>query len=287
MATSVFKSDGISTEYTIQQDNADICGPITQDTGHLHIEEHDSSWQIIVPQNSHSRAVSYRIALPDALTKLFNLTGTSSESIGYVLNSSDLIIDDLLEHAGIGLVPGIEPPPRTTADDTSEVDSQGGDTASVEGEFLPQAEFDPSRRASEASGANSSASGRLETPLPSDFAQDRGSFYSHGLHPESLSPTYPRGYESSRGNAYRELLGNVIRIARNTVLPRSGDLARPSDSPFHQNFHHEAAFGIRSQGEMSYNMKIGAAGELFVGLYPTTSSNTLSRRLNHRYTNAS
>ena len=201
------------------------------------------------------------------------MTQTCRETIGNILNSSDSIIDGILERAGIGLVPGIEPPPRRAAEDTSEDESQ--------------VEFDPSLRASEAREASLSASGRLETPSPSDFTEDRSSFYPHDLHSGSPSLTYPRGYEPSRGIAYQELLDNVIRIARSTALPRNGDLASPSNGQFHENFDHEAAFGIRSQGEMRYNMKIGAAGELFVCLCPTPLSNPFSWRLNYRYTNAS
>lgn len=179
-----------------------------------------------------------------------------------------MIIDDILEHAGIGSVPGIEPPPRRAAEDTREDEPQDGDAAFVENETLSQAEFNPSFRASEESGVIMSASRRLETPSSSDIAEERGSFYPHDLHPGSPDPAYPGSDESSRTDAYRELLDNVIRIARGTTLPHMDDLPSPSNGQFHQNFDHEAAFGIRSEGEMKHDMKIGAAGELFVGFCP-------------------
>jgi hypothetical protein len=41
-------------------------------------------------------------------------------------------------------------------------------------------------------------------------------------------------------------------------------MAIPGNVQFHQGFDHAAAFGIRSQGQMNHDTKIGAAGELFV-----------------------
>lgn len=265
LRTTIFKSDGISTQCTIQQQDGDMIGPIEHETGHLHIENHDETWQIYVPRNRHVREVCYKSALPDALIKIFEVPQTSRESVGHVLNSSILVLDDILECAGIGRVSGIAPPPRAS-EDMSEGEPDSEESASVEREVPLSDEFHLFPWASEGSEASLRPSRRLDTPSLSTFDEGRnqGSTYSHNVPLRSSVPVDLRRDLSYSTNAYRDLLDNVIRIANRTQLPLFAALASPGSGQWHVDFDHEAAFGIRSQGETKHDIKIGAAGELFV-----------------------
>jgi hypothetical protein len=242
-----------------------MIGPIEQETGHLHIEKHNETWQIYVPRKRHIREVCYKSALPDALIKIFEVSQASRESVGHVLNSSILVLDDILERAGIGRVPGITPPLRAF-EDMSQGESDSEESASVEREVPLSDGFHPFRWDSTGSEAGLRASRRLDTPSASTFEEGRtpSSTYSYDVPLRSSVPVGLGRDLSHRSNAYRALLDNVIRIASRTQLPLFAALASSSNGQSHPDFDHEAAFGIRSQGEMRHDMKIGAAGELFV-----------------------
>lgn len=253
LATSILKTDGISTQYTIRHPNGDIVGPITQNTGHVHIQERDGTWQIFVPEERDAREVCYMRELPNALTKLFKIKSSARENISHVLNSRMGVIDELLEQAGVGKVPGIEPPPRRVVEDMDNQDEQRVDIRSE-------------TASSETSEEDHPALEGLHTPISSTFAEGgrRASPRQVFAPPRTPSPAYADGFFTD--NAYLELLNNVIRIARHVALPHRDALPGPANGQFHQGFDHDAAFGIRSQGQMNHDFKIGAAGELFVGV---------------------
>jgi hypothetical protein len=185
--------------------------------------------------------------LPHALTKLFKITESAGESISHVLNSSIVVINELLEQAGIGAVPGIEPPPRRVVE---VLDEQGVDI----GEEVTPSDGGPGLFQ------------RSDTPSSSMFGQDdvRTPLRQVAARPRSPSLAYPEGNEVLTPDAWLALLDNVIRIARRTTFPHRNALLGPTNGQFHPDFDHDAAFGIRSQGQMNHDFKIGAAGELFV-----------------------
>jgi hypothetical protein len=71
--------------------------------------------------------------LPDALTKLVRITESAGDSIIHILNSSIVVINELIEQGGIGAVTGIELPPRRVLE---VIDGQGVDI----GEEVPPSE---------------------------------------------------------------------------------------------------------------------------------------------------
>lgn len=233
--------------YKIEYENGQIIGPISRNTGHVHIQEQESGWQIFVPQNRDTREVCYMRELPHALTKLFKIKESAGESISHVLNSSIVVINELLEQGGIGAVPSIEPPPRRVVE---AIDEQGVDigeevTPSEEGPGLFQ---------------------RSDTPSSSIVREDdvRTTIHQVVVRARSPSLAYPEGNEVLTPDAWLALLDNVIRIARRTTIPHRNAPIGPTNGQFHPDFDHDAAFGIRSQRQMNHDFKIGAAGQLFV-----------------------
>jgi hypothetical protein len=81
---------------------------------------------------------------------------------------------------------------------------------------------------------------------------------------DSTPQGIPRGEVYNTLNAYRELLSHVIRVADRTELPRCNALAHPSSGQNFPGFNRADAFGIRSQNQINHDVKVGAAGELFV-----------------------
>ncbi|CAG8949950.1 hypothetical protein HYFRA_00004281 [Hymenoscyphus fraxineus] len=71
--TSVSRTEAISTEYTIRYQDGEIIGPITLNTGHVHIQEHGNGWQIFVPRSRNRKEICYMRELPNALASLFEI----------------------------------------------------------------------------------------------------------------------------------------------------------------------------------------------------------------------
>jgi hypothetical protein len=266
LATSVLRTDAISTKYTIRYPNSEMVGPIAQNTGHVHIQEHEGGWQIFVPQNRDAREICYVRELPRALASLLKITTLAAESISHVLNSRISVIDELLEIGGVGKAPGLDAPQR------SNVENMDEDREEYEQEWLPSRksvqttaeEVDPALRES---GRVPTLPERLGTPSSSSSGQEVGRVSPSRIRTplRSVSLAVPEEIVFTR-NAYRELLDNVIRIARQAVLPHR-DAALSGIGRFHPGYVHDDAFGVRTQGQMNHDFKIGAAGELFVSAF--------------------
>lgn len=270
----------------------------------MHVREQDNKLQILVPRNRRDRELCYLRQLPETLAKLFRVTLSAREIIGNVLKSSTFVIEDLLEAAGIGKVSDIQPPPRPAPEELDELETvateeatgssrnsraqsapflssrnrlgqpgspnrlslENGESSSsfIDNDALPLSLTSPrSTRDSISSTATpyvrstpASSGSRNSTPQPSPEPAN--------ISPRSLSPEDVDRGDIFSNNAYRELLDNVIRIANRTNLPHRNFMAEPGNVQFHRGFDHEAAFGIRSQGQMAHDIRIGAAGELFV-----------------------
>lgn len=74
---------------------------------------------------------------------------------------------------------------------------------------------------------------------------------------------------------YVRVLEKVIQIARRTIIPlRFAGLGASAAATGGLTLEeHVSAFGSRSQNQLAHDIKIGAAGELFVSLHPRCPSN--------------
>jgi hypothetical protein len=265
LATSVLRTDGISTQYTIRYQNGEVVGPIAQSTGHVHIQEREGGWQIFVPQNPGAREVCYSRELPHALASLCKIAPLAVENISHVLNSSILVIDELLEIGGVGMVPGMDSPPRVN-DENRDQEREELEEGTPSRTSFQRSSVETSHVLRE-SGRVSTPPERLNTPSSSVSGQGSAVVSPRQISPplRSISPAVPEENAFTRDTAYLELLNNVIRIARRAVLPHR-DAVASGIGRFHPGYAHDDAFGIRSQGQMNHDFKIGAAGELFVSV---------------------
>jgi hypothetical protein len=246
-STSIFRANGISVKYTIQRYGEDLTIPIP--SGYIHIREQGNQWNIYVPQNRRKRALCYSLIFAEALTKLFQISPAAREIISNVLSKPIYILDDILEAEGIGMVPDIAPPPRAAEDsledDASEQDVIAiEDTVSSSGRSLFQ-------------GTPAFSVRDSHSPPAADQIYDP---------PERRSPEIADGWTYYSRDAYRDLLENVIRLASQTNLPHIDSRAIVGNNQFLEGFDPVRTFGVRSQGQMNHDTKIGAAGELFVSI---------------------
>ena len=254
-SVSIHRTNGISTKYIIQRSREDITEQIP--SGYVHIREQENMWDVYVPENRRERALCYSLSFPEALTRLFQISPAAREIISNVLSKPIYILDDILEAEGIGMVPDIAPPTRPAAEDSSEDSNSEQDVIAVEDNVA-------SLRSSRAQGTPASSVRRSHSPPAADQIHDP---------PERLSPEIADRRIYYSRDAYRDLLENVIRLASQTNLPHLNSRAIVGNNRFLEGFDPVLAFGIRSQGQMNHDTKIGAAGELFV----STVHNRLSQ----------
>lgn len=243
---SVFRTSGISTKYTIRRSERDIERRVP--SSHVHIMEQENSWRIYVPENKKDRELCYSLSFPETLAKLLGISPTAREILSNVLTKPIYILDDILEAEGIGKVPEVARPPRHSDADQEET---VGEEITTSQETFAQLRSSGAQRSPVVEAIPSSSSpfaGRQSYGDPPDRNPETGE--------------WTRAYNSR--DAYRDLIENVIRLANQTSLPHLNSNTAMGDNDFIEGFDSSSTFGIRSQGQLSHDTKIGAAGEVFV-----------------------
>jgi hypothetical protein len=201
-----------------------------------------------------------------------------------VLTGSQSVLDDLLEDYGIIEVPDLVPLQSTTQyEEDLEYHTVGTDSATSSSARQQRATPVAARDRSPGRGPFTPTT----TPSPNSFAggsTTSTNWSSLSAHP--ITPIPSPGRSSSPENQdpasrvfgsneeYRMLLDRVIAAASHAGFPspslfdRNGRLV-PTASSTGTNRQRttlsDAVFGNRSQNQVRHDMKIGAAGELFVG----------------------
>ena len=296
---NVYETDSIvgSLEHTLLGETVTVEVSKTN----LHIEESPESLNIYVPKDVKGQEICYLRLLP---TKLFNETMMASiESnstlavdpsavsiITAVFASSDEVIDLILEEAGIVPVPYPDqyeeelpqsPPvnvlhsPGIDHQRNLENENESVGSGTQLGISTPQAST-PSVQS--ASSAFTAASTYRAVPPPSS--------QTHSITPLGSSFTPPRPNveplvqdnirlpfaPNSGSTEYRRLLDNVICAARNRRggFPSQGSFnldellhALPIDAATDVRAY-DLPFGVRTENQLAHDMKVGAAGELYV-----------------------
>ncbi|KAH7411292.1 hypothetical protein BKA64DRAFT_378000 [Cadophora sp. MPI-SDFR-AT-0126] len=291
--TSILKSDDISTEHTLRL--ADGIRSVHIPRGYVHVKYLQNSWEIFVPRFRRDRGMCYTRELPIALAKALLIPTSAKGILGNVLNGPLSILEEILDNEGIGHVQGIQQPTRPDFDDEVSDDQNNESRRSrtqsaattipqsvaVRGNSPNFSEDTSSEGGASPVDTEISTSGSMShrqfedvarrTPL--HVARESSIFISG-----PVSPRVPRSGEQDvliravadprnnyTDNSYRNLLDNVIRIAAEIqTIPRLGTPISRGNLQHHDDFEHAAAFGVRSQGQMNHDIKIGAAGELLV-----------------------
>lgn len=217
-------------------------------TGTLHIEDDDSSLKLYVPKDEKDREICFFTQLPERLVSHWAISDRAAvKIIGDALTASTYALDGILREYGITELPGLRP-----AED-AEIGEGGKDY------------IGPTSRTITAGVTNTSA--KLSTPstLSSAATAPAGLAFtqSRAIAPEEAEDVVNR----SGASEYEALLDRVIRAVEQVDLPVHETFTSHTTDP--TNSAGAAAdpdilFGVRTQDAMAHDMKIGAAGELYV-----------------------
>ena len=296
LKTTVYETDGIigSLEHTLLSETVIVEVSKTK----VHIEESLEGLNIYVPKNSKDQEICYLRLLP---TKLFNETmmaevdsnstlAFDSRAVSIIMAifaCSDEVIDGILDEAGIVPVPypdqyeeelqqlspddvlsgfGIDQQ-RTEESETASIGSGTQSGMATPGAITPSAQSASfSITATSTYRASYQPSVR---PQPIQFPGSPPRPSSEPVLPDNLRRQFTP--ESSQVE-YQRLLDNTINAARNKrgTFPSQGVFnlnellnALPVEAVREVN-DYDLPFGVRNENQLAHDIKVGAAGELYV-----------------------
>ena len=296
LKSTVYETDGIigRLEHTLLGETVIVEVSKTK----VHIEEGPEGLNIYVPKDSKDQEICYLRLLP---TKLFNETimaevdsnstlAFDSRAVSIIMAifaCSDEVINEVLEEAGIVPVPYPdqyeEELQQSSPDDvlpTSSIDQQRteeSETASVgsgtqSGMATPGVSTPSTQSASSSITATSTYRASYQPsvrPQPIQFPGSPPRPSSEPVLPDNLRRQFTPG--SSQGE-YQRLLDNTITAARNKrgAFPSQGVFnlnellnALPVEAAREVN-DYDLPFGVRNENQLVHDIKVGAAGELYV-----------------------
>ena len=277
----VYESEGFSKTLSVNQSGSAIIAESAR--GVLHLEEQDNNLKIYVPRDQRDRRRCYANQLPKDLMGHLGINDPAARGIFQnVIRSEMDILDDILEEDGIiqvDLDPSHDDVGDLGADEAaSEVVASNLSSGNTDARPMPRPltpqdhglETGSERSGSLAPSAVSYGPGRSIPPSPQSTGPIR--------HPGSSQPlSYSNGDRSQHSTvagehedrtAYTRLLIQVSAAARRANFDM-GTLdeafaSRPSGSAALSS----SPFGNRRPNQLEHDIRIGAAGELFVSHMP-------------------
>jgi hypothetical protein len=295
LKTDIRVAGEISNKLSLLQDGKLIT--VERAKSNLHIDEDQEPLQIYVPANKDDRECCYLMELPRQLLSVFGVPNSAGDRVicAILQASSPSVLDRLLETEGIGCVPGIEPVAQDTFNDyesqavhidASETrsssttvigSSDGGLNATDHRATLSYQQVQLTHRMHDGtanSSVHSLAGGtHIYEPWPDQLSTELPTTPLRHLQFHSTGSANPQetGGGSSSGE-YHKLLDNIIKRASTVSLSDQGFFdfeamlgslpSNPGSSP-----DHDAISGVRSQNQIAHDIKVSAAGELFVRRY--------------------
>lgn len=284
----VYESEGF--QKTLKLSQGGLTATAESSRGVLHVEVDDGTLQLFVPRNSRERNICYASQLPKALVRYLGITDPTATGIFHVvISSSTDIIDDVLDENGIIQVPDIDifgPESNTLgALEPDELDTDvlittlasSEDRATGASQLRPSAPrpipanvlHSPARENFPPVEVLSAEPIRESRPSPTWAGDGRPGFQSSSHpDPEIIPPLASTAQ-------YVQVLGKVIEAGRRGVFPSTGALDFQNQAGNLPSADGDVAqgspFGIRSQNRIEHDIKIGAAGELYVSLWKLVS----------------
>ncbi|KAK2748571.1 hypothetical protein FQN57_000706 [Myotisia sp. PD_48] len=237
-------------------------------SGLLHIEEADRSLKLFVPRNIDQRIRCYATHLPAALLRFLKIDPVARDCFRNVILTQSVYLDDMLDGDGIVPLPSIiasdmesnlsnsfhrnvEPGINFNSQSNNTRSIQTGTQLATDGAY-PRATY-----------SHSQISGiRYEQNPPySSIAAERPA-HPVDSHRRSVETFLPVAHES-----YVRVLQKVIEKAYATTFTFDEDQSLPNVAAgvsAYSTFLEGLPFGIRSQNPTAHDIKIGAAGELYI-----------------------
>jgi hypothetical protein len=289
LRAKVYETDSIigSLEHTLGGETVIINVSKTN----IHVEESLDGLNIYVPKDSKDQEICYLRQLP---TKLFNETmmvelgcnstlasdSTAVSIITAIFASSDEVVDLVLEEAGIVPVPYPDQYEEEIQQSQPEdvlrgpaIDQQlHAESETASGMTTPGVSTSSARSNSFFTTATSSRQASYDPIVASPPIQLPSNHPRPSPGPV-LPDTAPQHFVLENSQVeYRRLLDNIITAARNKrgVFPSQGVFnldallnALPVEAAREVN-NYDLPFGVRSENQLAHDMKVGAAGELYV-----------------------
>jgi len=251
----VYVSDDISSTVELVLNGMAIAKQSTQ--GRLHFQDDGNHIRLYVPRDAKLRELSYLTDVPERIVSHFEIKDQGAAKVfGDALKCSLVVLEDVLKSHGIVRVPGIiaEPAPQDDQPTMSVKLARNGPRTESETRAV-------SPSSTIVGGTNTSVS--LNTEALSVRAQSAP--FSRTASPGSVR-MYPTAEviqtRVDRANEYyRALLDHVIQSAQSD----RGQVRLSSEV-----FVSDEVFGVRSENQLLHDMKVGAAGELYVSAHPFT-----------------
>lgn len=251
----MYLSDDISSTVELVLNGMAIAKQSTQ--GRLHFQDDGDYIRLYVPRDAKLRELSYLTDVPERIVSHFEIKDQGAAKVfGDALKCSLIVLDDVLKSHGIVRVPGIlaEPAPQddqptvsvNLARNVPRTESETraiSPSSTIVGDTIPSVSLD------------TEALGVRAQPAPFSRATSPGSARMYPIE-EVTQTRVDRANEN-----YRALLDHVIKTAQN---------GRGHVTPFSEGFVPDNVFGVRSTNQLLHDMKIGAAGELYVRVYACT-----------------
>ncbi|KAK4695759.1 hypothetical protein P7C71_g2041, partial [Lecanoromycetidae sp. Uapishka_2] len=275
----VYESEGIRKTITLSLKATVVS--VDGARSNLHIESDDKQFRLYVPKKLLDQQRCYLKQLPDRLASQLAIKDVAAIRVfGNILNSSHELIEDLLGDYGIVQLPWTDPDPHTVLSDDSleenaewtdgsmsRLTSQRGDRplSSTLGQAFDGAQSTSSPSLSIRSRTESSNDRDVYTPTRPNLDYLNTPRTSMSSTPTIGRTEVTRDERFSR-DGYCALLDSVITAAQRAEFPVSEPVVSevPSDlDGIPPIVLSEAVFGRRSDNQISHDVKIGAAGELY------------------------
>ncbi|KAL3432645.1 hypothetical protein BDV09DRAFT_197516 [Aspergillus tetrazonus] len=245
---AVYLSGGFKTILELQLN--EVAATVQSDSGLVHISG-SNDLRIYIPRDPNDRKRCYSLHLPQALVRYFELRDREAPLMfQLVFLTPEGFIDDLLDAHGI--IRSSPDVPEPQDEDTQDLPisrniSEFGETDMLDdGTYTPRSSYESIQGSEERTVSHH----RAVLPTPQPFTVQ----YTQEV--RSRPAVLP-----VLDHHYLRVLDDIIKLAR--LLPFHEALRRP-ETTGQENVGHELAFGVRSDGQIEHDIKIGAAGELFV-----------------------
>ncbi|KAH8702222.1 hypothetical protein BGW36DRAFT_289384 [Talaromyces proteolyticus] len=277
----IYESDGFTKHLRLSY--GDLTVNAVSDRGIFHLEDVHGTLILFVPRDDKQREKCYLTQLPNALERYLLIDNPGASKVFLlVIQASRHVLDDVLDEDGIVRIPesdlrsferaverdslgeeiyvdiSIERPDSssdTTYESVSEEPINNRPNRSPSTSFSVSNEIQSITSHSRSSSSYVAVDRAELLPEPASLTAGR---HSDGLQNDPLASL-------TQASTYVRILDTVIVKARRTRIPSFyARIGTSSAAAGISREEHVSAFGVRSQNQLAHDIKIGAAGELFV-----------------------
>ncbi|PGH03863.1 hypothetical protein GX51_03851 [Blastomyces parvus] len=260
---AVYESSGFKRILVLQLNEFTI----TADSGNglVHIENYNNMLHVYVPRDPKDRQRCYSSHLPSTLARFLKLKDREARFIFQIIflspsGSIEILLDDngivpapVEDLPGVGFDASADSALWASSADSVSEDREAEDTT-------VRFHTPPSR-----SEAIPEPSYQVETARPVVTSHQASARSIRPFTLPAIPLALPDGGDEPvpRMTQFVQLLCNVIRLARQATLPEAFQVPT-NGSNGHRNTTSGCLFGVRSENQLAHDIKIGAAGELYV-----------------------